>query len=381
VVLDLDHAVDPHTAEQLDRFGFDRKTFERLWRLLRSQDGAWDNTMAGVLEPPRPGECESLPPPDSEARRALADRGRDAVARGQVGLVLLAGGMATRFGGVVKAACNVLYGRTFLDLRIADARRAARDAGACVPVYIMASFATCDALRPLGGGASTPTVPVTTFTQFVSLRVTPHGELFRDPDGRLSLYATGHGDLPGALAASGLLQTFCAQGGRYLFVSNVDNVAATLDPAVLGAHLASGKSVTVEVVSKQAGDTGGTPARLNGSLQIVEAFRFPSSFDAAAIPAFSTNTFICDVEVFQKAPVLTWFAVPKTLDGRPAIQFERLFGEITAFVPSHFLHVDRDGPDGRFQPVKTPEELAQRRDAIAGILQARGVLRWDESRS
>ena len=37
------------------------------------------------------------------------------------------------------------------------------------------------------------------------------------------------------------------------------------------------------------------------------------------------------------------------------------------------LLVDRDGTDGRFQPVKDPQELEARRPEIARILAARGV--------
>jgi UTP--glucose-1-phosphate uridylyltransferase len=40
--------------------------------------------------------------------------------RGEVGAVILAGGMATRFGGVVKAAVEVLDGQSFLELKLKD---------------------------------------------------------------------------------------------------------------------------------------------------------------------------------------------------------------------------------------------------------------------
>jgi UTP--glucose-1-phosphate uridylyltransferase len=36
--------------------------------------------------------------------------------------------------------------------------------------------------------------------------------------------------------------------------------------------------------------------------------------------------------------------------------------------------VPRSGPDGRFQPVKDPEELEQRRADIEQILRARGII-------
>ncbi len=52
------------------------------------------------------------------------------------------------------------------------------------------------------------------------------------------------------------------------------------------------------------------------------------------------------------------------------IQFERLVGQLTAFLPSHFLIV----PRGRFLPVKDPEELEARRADIVALLRAYGIL-------
>ncbi len=366
---------DSETERLLADFGFDREVFERLRARLREGERAFQgNVLQKHLLPPSQGDLATLPPAGSEARRELAARGWQAIAEGQVGLVVLAGGMATRFGGAVKAACPVVGERTFLDLKLADVANVARGAGASVPVYLMASFATYEAVRALGEKASGPEVPIETFTQFVSVRLRADGEVFREDDGRPSLYAPGHGDLPFALRASGVLDRFRDRGGRVLFVSNVDNLAATVDPAVIGAHIDSGQELTVEVTAKAPGDRGGAPARVDGRLQIVESFRFPDTFDQDVIPVFNTNSFVLDVAAVDRPFDLTWFAVRKKIGGQEAIQFERLLGEVTAFVPSQFLCVERDGLDGRFQPVKDPEELEQRRDAILRILGARGLV-------
>jgi UTP--glucose-1-phosphate uridylyltransferase len=164
------------------------------------------------------------------------------------------------------------------------------------------------------------------------------------------------------------------QGGRFLFVSNVDNLGATLDPAVIGAHVESGARITVEVVRKEKGDKGGAPARVDGVPQIVESFRFPPAFDQDAIPVFNTNTLVFEATALDRDFALTYFVVRKQVEGREAIQFERLVGELTAFLPTSFLEVERGGADGRFQPVKDPEELDRRRADITALLGARGVI-------
>lgn len=368
-----DLGLDGRTREVLDRFGFDAHVFAYLRERLRASGGKWDNVVRGTVDHPAPADVAPLPPEGSEQHRALTARGLEAIAAGQVAAVVLAGGMATRFGGVVKAASEVLPGRSFLQVKLADVALAATRARGSIPVYLMASFATFEHVRALGARASRPEVPVETFTQSVSVRLTPEGDPFHE-EGRPSLYAPGHGDLTFALRRSGLLRRFREAGGRALFVSNVDNAVATLDPAIVGAHLDSGRALTVEVAPKEPGDRGGAPARVNGVAQIVESFRFPSTFDQDAIPVFNTNTFVMDPAAIDRDFELTWFAVRKTIDARAAVQFERLMGELTAFLPTHFLRVEREGVAGRFQPAKDPEELERRRPAIAKILAGRGVL-------
>ena len=112
--------------------------------------------------------------------------------RGQVAAVILAGGMATRFGGVVKAAVEVLDGQSFLELKLNDVAAVAERADATIPVYLMTSFATDEALRQMAERLSTQRCPIKTFPQFISLRVTPQGELFEDGSGALSSHAPGH---------------------------------------------------------------------------------------------------------------------------------------------------------------------------------------------
>ncbi len=368
-------ASDAETSRLLQTFDFDGTTFEALrQRFVRGELSAASNAIRGTVEPPREGDVQRLPPVGSSAREKLAERGREAIARGEVGAVILAGGMATRFGGVVKAAVKVLGDRSFLDLKLADVARAAERAGGTVPAFLMTSFATHDTVKELAAPHATKAMPVECFSQFISVRLTPSGGVFVGADGRPSLYAPGHGDLTFALRRSGVLARFLAGGGRTLFMSNVDNLTATLDPAVIGAHLEGGAAVTAEVADKAPGDKGGAPARVDGALQIVEGFRFPASFDQDRISVFNTNTLALDARAIDRDFDLDWFVVEKNVDGSPAIQFERLVGQLTAFLPSRFLRVERSGLDARFQPVTTPDDLPTEAPVIEAALRARGAI-------
>jgi len=366
--------LDEKTGETLARFRFDPLVFARLRASLADSAGAsFAGRLDGEVGLPLAGDLTDLPSLDSAEGRELAALGREALASGEVGVVVLAGGMATRFGGVVKAVVEVVPGQSFLRLKLADIEHAAAAAGSRVPVLLLASHATSDVLRRAVADSVFPRAPVEILEQSVTLRLTPGGELFREASGRPSLCATGHGDLLPTLRASGALARFRRAGGRMLLVSNVDNLAATLDARVLGAHCRGGKAVTVEIVPKMSGDRGGIPARVGGHLQIVEEFRLPAAFDSARVPFFNTNTFVLDAEAIDREFDLDWFLIRRKVDGAEVVQAERLLGQVTALLPTQFLVVPRQGREGRFLPVKDREELQMRMPEILDLLRALGI--------
>ncbi|MGD8861507.1 MAG: UTP--glucose-1-phosphate uridylyltransferase [Myxococcales bacterium] len=371
----MDLQIDDAMRALLDAHGFDQELFSSLRQRMLSGDlSTAHNRIQGEIGLPGPGDIRKLPSPSDPEWNALGERGLEAMRNGELGCVVLAGGMATRFGGVVKAQVDALPGHSFLSLKLADIRAAAREARARVPVMLMSSFATHATLVELAEAESCDEVPVEVFCQFISLRLTPEGELFRDDAGALSPYAPGHGDMSFALQSSGALKRFTDDGGRILCMSNVDNLGATLQPAVVGAHLDGGAQMTVEVVARRRGEPGGAPARVDGRFQIVEDFRFPEGFDLDSIPYFNTNTFVLDATALDRDFPLTWFLVNKKVGARTAVQFEHLVGELSAFLDTAALEVPRDGPEGRFQPVKDPKELELRKPQIEAIMRARGVL-------
>ena len=360
--------VDCETQALLDRFGFDEELFERLRRRVASGElSLASNLVSGVIEPPRPEDVTRLPAPGEPGFEEARSVGFDALRRGEVGQVVLAGGMATRFGGVVKAVAPAIDGRSFLEAKIAQTRELERALGVVVPVALMTSFATDDAVREHVEERGLGEAFV--FNQFVSLRLDEDGGLFRDEDDRASPYAPGHGDLLPALRRSGTLERFRRQGVRLVTVSNVDNLGARVDPAVLGAHVLAGRPLTCEVAVKE-GDLGGAPVRVDGKLQLVEGPRFPPTFDQDSVPVFNTNTAVLDVDVFDGDYDLTWLYVRKSVGDRVAIQLERLYNELSAFVPTTYLEVPRRGSRGRFLPIKTLEDLEAAQHDLRELLSA-----------
>ena len=347
--------VDQDTASVLERFGFDEPLFEALRaRVVAGELSPESNLVRGAIEPPRETDVTPLPSPGDAGYEDARSAGLEALGRGEVAQIVLAGGMATRFGGVVKAVLTAVDGKSFLEAKLEQTSALERALDASVPVALMTSFATDATIRGHveDRGLGDPLV----FHQFVSLRLEASGELFRDADGHASLYAPGHGDLFQAVRRSGTLAAMRARGVRIVTISNVDNLGARVDPVVVGAHLAGGRPLTCEVARKE-GDMGGAPVRVDGRLQLVEGPRFPPSFDQGLAPVFNTNTALFDIDALDEDYDLTWLHVQKTVEGRNAVQLERLYHEVSALVPAQFLEVPRRGPRGRFLPIKTPADL------------------------
>jgi UTP--glucose-1-phosphate uridylyltransferase len=357
----------------LQRFGFDPERFADHAEKLRSGH-EFDNRLHGLIEPPRSGDVVPLPPADSAAYRELEALGTEELAQGRCALVVLAGGMATRMGGVVKALVEALPGKTFLDLRLASQKYEERRYGRAVPLWLMTSHAT-DAPTRAALGSALDGDRVAVFTQFLSLRMTPEGGLFLDENGEPSLHSPGHGDLPDALRKSGLLARFVERGGRTVMVTNLDNLGGTIEPALVGFHIQHGLPLTSETVDKLESDRGGVPVRVGGKLRVLEEFRIPENFDPATVRVFNTNVFQFDARALLDLDMeWTYYKVEKSVAGAKVIQFERILNEVTAELATRYLHAPRSGARARFLPCKDMEELERRRPEIELVARTRGML-------
>lgn len=366
-------ALPADLREELARNGFDRERLIAAAERLRGGERS-DNRVRGRVEPPASGDVADLPREGSAEYLRFEALGREALAQGRCALCVLAGGMATRMGGVVKALVEALPGRTFLDLRLGEMESIERRVGRRPPLWLMTSAATDAAIRS-ALGARLDGEHVAAFRQYLSLRLTPDGDLYLDEQDRPSEHAPGHGDLPDALRDTGLLARFRERGGRVVMVANLDNLGATLDPVLVGFHLDHGKPLTCEVVDKLGADRGGIPVRLDGRPVVLEEFRLPEAFDAAQVRVFNTNSFLFDADALSQLDASwTYFTVTKSVDDTPVVQFERLIGEVTSWLDTRFVRVPREGDRSRFLPVKDHEELARRRPEIEAVARARGML-------
>lgn len=369
LVEELD-ALPADTQAVLEKHRFNRERFLKLAEA--SQQGNVDNRVKGEVTAPAPGDVSDLPAPGTPEYERLTKLGREALERGELALCVLAGGMATRMGGVVKALVDALPGHSFLELRMAECRNAGGK-GEAVPLWLMTSHATDAKIREILGEGKAPNVA--TFLQHLSVRLEKDARAVYPSTAEPDLHAPGHGDLPDALRESGLLERFVAGGGKAVLVANIDNLGAQVDPLVLGWHLDHGAPVTCEVVDKVGSDRGGIPVRHDGRPVVLEEFRLPEGFDASQVRVFNTNTFHFDAKALLDLKMdWTYFTVTKKKDDHEFLQFERLIGEITSHLDTRFLRVPRQGARSRFLPVKDNEELRARQPEIQAVLTEQGVL-------
>src|SRR5262245_27916917 len=190
----------------LERHRFNRARLIEQTEQLK-QGRYVQNRVQGRGEPPQASDLAELPETGSDEWKRLQAIGLEALRVGHCALIVLAGGMATRMGGGVKALMEALPGKSFLDLRLAELSAIERQVGKAAPLWLMTSYATDKKIRKaLGPAVDGERIAV--FSQHLSLRITPSGELFYDASGNPSEYAPGHGDLPDALRGSSLISRF-----------------------------------------------------------------------------------------------------------------------------------------------------------------------------
>jgi UTP--glucose-1-phosphate uridylyltransferase len=339
-----------------------------------SKSGTRSNTVSGKIQPLRSDDLLDVPEPETARYRELRERGAEALRSGECAMAVLAGGMATRMGGIIKALVPAAYGKTFLELRQQEQASLAETYGKTPPLYLMTSHATHDGIEETLGPALDGQ-HLALFRQGLSVRLSESFQVFQTETGEPSLHAPGHGDFVDCLRRSELLHRFVDRGGKYLLATNLDNLGGGLDPLLIGLHLESDCAVTCEVVDKDDGDRGGIPVRLDEKPVVLEEFRIPDSFDPSSVSVFSVNTFGFDAEkLLELNAAWTYFEVKKKVEDKTAIQYERLINEVTFHLPTQYVRVPRTGIESRFFPVKDHEELARRQADIEALAKARKMV-------
>lgn len=337
------------------------------------------STVLGSIEPV--ASIPSLFLGESADELALRRAGQAALVHGQVAVLIINGGLATRFGGEVKGVVEVSPGRSFLAFKLGDVAHAEQAFRCQIPVVLMNSFATRETThRHLQQNDFFGLDPRRLFSldQSISIRLEEDGSPFVGMDGKFHYYAPGHGEFFDLLLQSGLHAQLTAAGVRWLLFSNVDNLGASVEPLLIGHHIRTGVDMTVETTEKRKDttgqwDVGGAPATIDGRTQVVEGFRFPAEFDQNLLPDFQTNNMLFTLDALTEPFPMPRYLVRKRVDGKDSLAFEAVTCEASGIcrrdgrprLSLGLVRVPRDGTRGRFFPVKSRQDLETMRSALA----------------
>jgi UTP--glucose-1-phosphate uridylyltransferase len=381
---------------------------ERKLRSAGAADAALRTFLAQVRRV-RDGERGALPEDALEPVRELPDSGalapadpqRAAEVLGQAVVVKLNGGLGTSMGlDGPKSLLPVKEGLTFLDVIARQVLRLRERTGVALPLVLMNSFATRDpSLHALDAypGLVQPVPRDFLQNKVPKLRADDLTPVSWPDNPDLEWAPPGHGDLYPALVASGMLEGLLSAGFRYAFVSNADNLGATLSVRLLSWFADSGAPFAMEVADRTAADRKGghlaQRAGEPGSLVLRELAQTPEA-DVAAFQDitrhrfFNTNNLWVDLRALDatlsasggvlELPLIVNDKTvdPKDAGSTPVVQLETAMGAaIDALDGAVAIRVPRT----RFGPVKTTNDLlAVRSDAY--VLDAGARLALDPRR-
>lgn len=319
----------------------------------------------------REGEIE----PVTGLEEAPAGTGPDDAPYGRSAVIKLNGGLGTSMGlERAKSLIEVKPGVTFLDLiaRQAAAQRVRGNAH----FLLMDSFNTsadCRAHLGENGPLGPPGEWELMQNQVPKVDAATLGPVSWPKDPRLEWCPLGHGDIYPALGGSGWLDRLWSGGTRFLFVSNADNLGATLDPGLLEMFADSGAPFMMEVARRTESDRKGghlCRRRADGRLCLREVAQCHAE-DLAAFQDIGTHAFfntnnlwlrldavrdlLADGGVVPLPAIINRKTVdPRDPESTPVIQLETAMGAaIECFSDSLAVVV----PRARFAPVKTTADL------------------------
>lgn len=175
----------------------------------------------------------------------------------------LNGGLGTSMGlEKAKSLLPVKDGRTFLDLIAQQIKHTREATGASgLRFVLMNSFSTSEDTRAFLSKehAELLSQPDSELLQNKSpkLDATTLEPVSWEADPDLEWCPPGHGDIYPSLLGSGMLDRLIAAGVEYLFVSNSDNLGATLDTDLLSYFASSKAPFLMEVAERTAADKKG----------------------------------------------------------------------------------------------------------------------------
>jgi hypothetical protein len=284
----------------------------------------------------------------SGSKKADHETGIEALKKGELAIVSLAGGLGSRWtkgAGVVKSLNPFakLSGkhRNFIEIHLAKSRKISRLCGTQIPHVFTTSYLTHQAISdfltmensygyegPLylspGKVVGLRLIPTERDLRFMWEEM-PHqlldeqaqkvqdslhnalinwaknegeGEDYTDNLPHQCIHPVGHWyEIPNMLL-NGTLKRMMDDFPRlkYLMVHNIDTLGVNADPALLGFHINKGSTFTTEVISRKIDDRGGGLAKIDGRIRLVEGLALPDEKIEFNLTYYNSSTFWINIE-------------------------------------------------------------------------------------
>jgi UDP-N-acetylglucosamine/UDP-N-acetylgalactosamine diphosphorylase len=272
--------------------------FDRLDHLI-SELVRGPGTSPPAAERVAPIEVVRLPQTDGErvVRRRTATIGADALAAGEVAVILVAGGSGTRLGyegpkgtfpiGPVSSA-------SLFQIHCEKIVALSRRYGRSIPLYVMTSPENHEATAAFfESHVSFGLAEVRFFLQGSMPAVDrADGKVLLASKGRVALAPDGHGGTLAALAARGpggmpsCLDEMRERGVRTLFYLQVDNPLVRIaDPSFIGLHREANAEISFKVVERLVPEEKlGVVVSVDGRPQVIEYSDLPPALAERRLP-------------------------------------------------------------------------------------------------
>jgi UTP--glucose-1-phosphate uridylyltransferase len=223
----------------------------------------------------------------------------------------LNGGLGTSMGmNGPKSLLTAKAGLSFLDIIVRQVLHLRGESGARLPLVLMDSFSTH---RPTLAALARYShfqqdVPIS-FLQHKTPKICKHdlSPAVWPADPGKEWCPPGHGDLYAALATGGMLRKLLDAGYEYAFISNADNLGATLDVDILGYFVVTKLPFLMEVAHRTKADSKGghLAQRPDGQLILRELAQCPANElekfqDVERYAYFNTNNLWLHLPTLQR---------------------------------------------------------------------------------